>query len=75
MTLADASFAAGQDLPITTCPTCYPPRPIKTILMPLRRKSQTIVFECPACGATMNITPTADDTTDGSATKEGPPAP
>jgi hypothetical protein len=70
MTFGDASFASGKDLPITSCPSCYPPRPmvIKTIKGSLRGKTRTVVFECAACGATVNAAPQMDDPADPSLT-------
>ena len=66
MTFGDASFASGKDLPIMSCPACYPPRPmvIKTIKGSLRGKTQTVVFECAVCGATVNAAPHIDDPAD-----------
>jgi hypothetical protein len=68
MTFGKASFASGKDLPIMSCPICYPPRPmvIKTIKSSLRGKAQTVVLECAACGATVNAAPDIGDDADPS---------
>ena len=47
------AILANSEAPIMVCPVCKPERPmvIKSVTTSFRGKSQTITFECAACGA------------------------